>query len=231
MRLTRDLIYSRVLWLRLYQHSYFVINTYACRSIAVSRWYFEEVATFLELTGPIAFWSIKSDKTVPHRLLEMWEHLHAYALYFLYYTPGQHTLSQIRGAQARLFKFAEFAEEFLNGLLCTLLLHRAQVHIPEQVRDACPGAFMREDFGERSIRSTKHKITHHAAKNAAQASAQCCVLEMSLRQHKLRNPDIDAYRQKIIAARQLRITDDGGTDGVQLHQLKKGYTGEDNDQA
>lgn len=211
------------------QFSLLCLSSQFCyRSVGVSRWYFEEVSTFLELTGPLAFWSVQSE--LPPRMLEMWEHLHAYAMYFLYYTPGQHVKGQVKQAQNRLFYFAEFAEKHLKGRLCTLLLHRALVHIPAQVLDAWPGAFMREDFGERSIRSTKHKITHHATKNAAQASAQCCVLEMCLRWHKLQDPDIDAPRLKMVAAKKLPRADHGGVDGVQLHQKKLAYTGEAGDE-
>lgn len=202
----------------------------ACRNIAVSRWYFEEVATFLEVTGAISFWVCRDDPAMPPRMVEMWEHLRAYAMYFMFYRPGQHTLEQVRRAQNRLFKFAEFAEEHLQGQLCTLLLHRALVHLPEQVLYAGPGAFMREDFGERAIREVKHKITHHAAKDVAQASAQCCLLEMTLRRLKRTEPDIEAPRSRIQQAKRRRKSDVGGSDGVQLHEVKDGYTGDDNDQ-
>ena len=201
-----------------------------CRDIAISRWYFEEIATFIEVTGSIAFWTVRHDPRMPPRLMEMWEHLRTYAMYFLFYRPGQHTVEQVREAQNHLYKYAVFAETQLGGRLCTVLLHRAVWHIPEQVLLAGPGGFMREDFGERSIRVTKHKITHAATRNAAQASARCCVLEMCMRRHKLKNPDIDLPLQRLAQAVVPARTDAGGEDGVQLHQLHEAYDGRDDDQ-
>ena len=206
------------------------MSTHVCRELAVSRWYFEEVATFLEVTGAIAFWTVRDDPDMPPRMIEMWTHIRTFAMYFMFYSPGQHTYLQVRNAQNHLFKFAEFAEEYLQGNLCTLLLHRALLHIPEMVIRAGPGAFLREDFGERGIRETKQKITHHACSNVAQASAQCCVLEMCLRRHKRKYPDIDAPKDKVKRAKRRRKTDTGGADGVQLHELKDSYTGEDDDE-
>lgn len=88
---------------------------------------------------------------------------------------------------------------------------------------------MREDFGERSIRTTKHKITHAATRDAAKASADCCVLEMCMRRQKRQHPDIDAPLQRLRDSKRRRRTDTGGVDGVQLHQLRDAYTGEEND--
>ena len=144
----------------------------------------------------------------------MWEHIRSFAMYFMYYSPGQHTYLQVREAQNHLFKFAEFAEEHLQDKMCTLLLHRALVHIPKMILRAGPGAFLREDFGERGIRETKHKITHHACSNMAQASAQCCVLEMCLRRHKRKYNDTDAPRRKLKQKKRRRKTDQAGSDSV-----------------
>lgn len=151
-------------------------------------------------------------------------------MYFLYYRQGQHSLAQIRHAQSHLVKFAIFAESQMKGRLCSLLLHRASVHIPKQVHDTLPGAYMREDFGERSIRTTKHKITHAATRDAARASADCCLLEMCLRRQKRMNPDIDEPMARWLAGKKVRHTDAGGADGVQLHQLHQAYTGAANDE-
>ena len=202
----------------------------SCRGVGVTRWYFEELATFVEVTGAYAFWTVKDDPRTPPRLIEMWTHLRAYAMYFLFYQPGQHTIDQIRAAQNHLFKFAEFAEEEMEGRMCGLLLHRASVHLPEQVIDAGPSPYMREDFGERGIRVCKHKITHAATKDAAQASAACCVLEMCMRSHKRKCPDVDAPAIKRQATKRVRRSDSGGSDGVQLHQLAEAYNGTDNDE-
>lgn len=204
--------------------------TVTCRDVAVSRWYFEEVATFLEVTGALVFWVIKDDPRLPPHMLEMWTHLRSYAMYFLYYRKGQHTTSQARKAQNHLIAFARFAETKMQGRLCSVLLHRAAVHVPGQVLDALPGAFMREDFGERSIRTTKHKITHAATRNAAKASADCCLLEMCMRRLKRQHPDIDAPLQRFQGSKRARRTDAGGVDGVQLHQMRDAYSGEDNDE-
>lgn len=204
--------------------------TVACRDVAVSRWYFEEIATFLEVTGAIVFWAVRDDPRLPPHMLQMWSHLRSYAMYFLYYRKGQHTTDQIRLAQSHLLKFAMFAETKLQGRLCSVLLHRASVHVPKQVGDTLPGAFMREDFGERSIRTTKHKITHAATKNAAKASADCCILEMCMRRQKRLHPDIDEPMKRFRSSKKARITDVGGGDGVQLHQMRDAYIGEENDE-
>ena len=196
----------------------------------MTRWYFEELATFIEITGALAFWSIKDNAGTPPRMIEMWTHLRSYAMYFVFYQPGQHTTEQIRTAQNHIFKFAEFAEAKMGGRLCSLLLHRATMHLPEQVLTAGPSGYMREDFGERGVREGKERVTRHAAKDAAQASAACCMLDMSLRAHKRRWPEIEAPARKTDALKRHRPVDAGGPDGVQLHQLTEANQGIAKDQ-
>lgn len=188
------------------------------------------MSTFIEVTGAIAFWTVREAANMHPRIIEMWAHFRAFALYFLQYRPGQHTRNQIRAAQGRLFKFAAFAEEHLEGRLLTVLLHRAVVHIPEQVIDGLPGAYMREDWGERCVRRTKGRITGHATNRAAQASAATCLTEMGLRICKNQHPDIDA---PLIAAQQKTVRhkeDAGDSFGAQLHHLKPAYMGHTGDE-
>lgn len=42
----------------------------ACSGVAVSKWYFEETNTFLEVTGAIAFCQVKD--AIHPDLIEMW---------------------------------------------------------------------------------------------------------------------------------------------------------------
>jgi len=193
--------------------------------VTVTRWYFEELATFIEVTGALAFWSIKDDPRTPPRMIEMWSHLRSYAMYFLFYRPGQHTIQQIRAAQNHLFKFAEFAEKEMGGRLCSLMLHRGMHHLPAQVVDAGPSAYWREDFGERGIREGKQRVTRHAAKDAAQASAAGCMLDMCMRTHKRKWPEVEAPVLRTMSGKRHRIADGGGADGVQLHHLNEANKG------
>lgn len=160
----------------------------------------------------------------------MWQHLRTYALYFLHYRPGQHTEGQIRAAQQELFKFAEYAEKHLEGKLLTSLIHRAVVHIPAQVLATLPGAFLREDFGERLVRWTKKFIKGHSTVRAAQASAAVCLTQMGLRIVKSESPTVDAPLNLVRSHVNVRPQDKGDEYGTSLHYLVNANTGEDQDE-
>lgn len=191
-------------------------------------WLFEELNTLLEVSGALAFYVLRAD--VHPGILQMWGHLRKYALYFLHYRPGQHTESQIRAAQQELFRYAEYAEKNLQGKLLTCLVHRCFAHIPPHVLLTMPGAFLREDFGERLVRRTKGKITGHATLRAAEASAAVCLTEMGLRIIKNRQPGVDEPLNRIRPAPSVRPLDDGDEYGTLLHRLTNANTGLDDDE-
>lgn len=110
-----------------------------CRNAPFSGWHFEETLSFLETAGALAFALFKAQ--IHPLIVRLWAHLRKYALHFLQYLPGQHTVTQIREAQNELYCFAVLAERHLQGQLLTLLLHRAVVHIPEQAIALGPTAF------------------------------------------------------------------------------------------
>lgn len=160
----------------------------------------------------------------------MWGHLRTYALYFLHYRPGQHTISQIRAAQREIFKFAEYSEQHLGGKLLTCLIHRCFAHIPQHVSETLPGAFLREDFGERLVRWTKKGVKGHATVRVAQASAAICVTQMGLRIVKNNNVDVDGPLNRVRPQPQQRPVDAGDDYGTALHYLSNAHTGEDADE-
>lgn len=90
-----------------------------------------------------------------------------------------------------------------------------------------PGTLLREDFGEHVIRYlcsytwTKSRITGHASKRAARASAAVCLAEMGLRVVKAQNPDVDQVLDRIQSMPRNRSQDSGDAYGVLLHQLKQ----------
>ena len=104
------------------------------------------------------------------------------------------------------------------------------MHLPQQVLDAGPSGYMREDFGERGIREGKQRVTRHIARDAAQASASCCMMDMCMRAHVQRWPDVEAPVLKTLAVKQHRAVDAGGSDGVQLHQLRQANRGHARDE-
>lgn len=160
----------------------------------------------------------------------MWSHLRRFTLYFLHYRPGQHTPSQIRDAQRELFQFGEYAERNLSSKMLTCLVHRCYAHIPEQVTETLPGAFLREDWGERMIRQTKGRITGHATRFAARASAEVCLTEMALRIVQKKFPDVDEPLLRVQPQPRSRPHDSGDDYGTLLHSLWPAYTGDDNDE-
>lgn len=153
----------------------------------------------------------------------MWARLRTFALFFLQYRPGQHTVAQIRAVQNLLFQYAEFAEANLGGKLLTVLLHRAVVHLPEWVIDALPGAFVREDWGERDVRRCKAGITGHATKKVAEAAASLCCTEMGLANARVEHPELHEPIAELTDAHSVRLQDDGDAYGVQLHALKDAF--------
>lgn len=163
-------------------------------------------------------------------ILKMWGQLRTYALFFLQYRAGQHTEPQIRAAQNQLFRYAEFAERHLKGNLLTVLLHRAVVHIPDQVISGIPGAYSREDWGERCIRRVKGGITGHAARKVAEAAAALCCTEMGLEICRREEPELHAPIEAALPTTAMRDRDVGDVYGVRLHTLKPGYTGEEGDE-
>lgn len=207
---------------------WFTTHVGACSAFAVSRWLFEECDTFLEVSGAIAFYHFSSE--IHPGILTMWGHLRRYALYFLHYRPGQHTHSQIRDAQREIFKFAEYAEENLQCSMLTCLIHRCFAHIPTQVQNSLPGAYLREDFGERMVRWTKGFIKGHATRRAAESSAGVCLTQMALRILKNDNPGIDGPLNQIRTRVPTQPLDRGDDYGTALHQLNNANTGDDNDE-
>lgn len=182
----------------------------------------------MEVAGALAFYICRND--VHEGILQMWGWLRAYALFFLQYRPGQHTIPQIRAAQQQLYQYATYAQLHLEGRLCTVLLHRAVVHIPEQVINGVPSAFMREDWGERCIRRVKGAVKGHAMHRVAAAAANRCCMEIRLGQLKRANPEL---HQPIADAMQKpsgRSIDEGDDYGSQLHVLKDAYTGVEGDE-
>lgn len=196
-----------------------------CR-LHVSRWYFEETYTFLEITGAVAFWHLKHH--IHPGILKMWSHLRKYTLYFLQYRPGQHSPEQIREAQSELLHYAQFCQEQLGGKLLTSLLHRACFHIPEQVLAGLPGAFSREDWGERSIRAMKQYVTGHATVRVAQAAANAALSLMALRHNANRWPGIDDPVQQALGVVSRRRMDRMDAAGVMLGAIEDAHgSGED----
>lgn len=201
----------------------------ACsKSIPLSKWLFEELNTGLEVTLAITF-LVARDEIHPG-IIKMWSHLRRFALYFLHYQPGQHTQDQLRAAQRELFQFGEYAEKNLNSKMLTCLVHRCFAHIPHHVDATLPGAFLREDWGERLIRRTKGKITGHATSQAARASADVCLTEMGLRILQQKYPDIDQPLKLINPCPSPRPQDSGDDYGTQLHWLAPAYTGVEGDE-
>lgn len=189
---------------------------------------FEECNTFLEIAGAMVFYHFREE--IHPGILKMWGHLRKYALYFLHYRPGQHTIDQIRAAQREIFQFAEYAEKNLESSLLTMLVHRCFAHIPTQVEASLPGAFMREDFGERMVRWTKRFIKGHATLRAAESSAAVCLTQMSLRIHLNENPGVDDPLNNIRENPPVRPVDKGDDYGTALHHLAPAHTGEDRDE-
>lgn len=183
--------------------------------------------TFVEITGAICFYVAR--KEIHKGILKMWTHIRKFCLYFLQYRPGQHTEIQIRAAQRELFQFGEFAERHLQCKTLTCLVHRCFAHIPDHVMATLPGAFLREDWGERLVRHTKGRITGHASGDAARASAGVCLTEMGLRINQWKYPGIDDPLHRIRPIPSPRPLDTGDEYGTLLHQLVPAYTGEDND--
>lgn len=144
-----------------------------CRGVPISKWLFEEVNTFVEVTGAVSFYVARNE--VHPGILKMWSHLRKFTLYFLHYRPGQHTHEQVLEAQREIFQFGEYAEKHLQCKTLTCLVHRCFAHIPQHVMATLPGAFLREDWGERLVRRTKSRITWHSTKQAARASAAVCL--------------------------------------------------------
>lgn len=189
-----------------------------CR-VNPSKWFFEETFTFMEVTGAFVFWLYR--KKIHEGILKMWGHLRRFVLYFLQYRPGQHSEWQVRQAQSKLIKYAQLAVKYKLGKLCTLLLHRACFHIPEQVLAGLPGAWTREDFGERCIRFTKRYITNHATKEAARASAQCLLDEMVLRVTRVEKPHSTALYDAGHTVSRVIQSDYGDGCGIRLHAVKQ----------
>lgn len=196
-----------------------------CR-LHVSRWYFEETYTFVEVTGAVAFWHLQQH--IHPGILKMWTHLRKYTLYFLQYRPGQHTPDQVRDAQSELLHYAQFCQVHLRCKLLTSLLHRACFHIPEQVLAGLPGAFCREDWGERCIRAMKQFITGHATIKVAQAAAFAALSVMSLRHNANRWPGVDGPVQVALGKVSRRQMDEMDTAGVMLGAIEDSHgDGED----
>lgn len=192
----------------------------ACR-LHVSRWYFEETYTFVEVTGAVAFWHLRQH--IHPGIVKMWGHLRKYTLFFLQYLPGQHTVDQIREAQSELLQYAQFCQENLQGRLLTSLLHRACFHIPQQVLVGLPGAFCREDWGERCIRAMKQFITGHATIRVAQAAAFAALSLMSLRHNAMRWPGVDGPTLIALGKSSRRMMDTMDSDGVMLGALEDAH--------
>ena len=204
------------------------IDSIACRDVPISKWLFEELNTFIEITGAIRFYVARAE--IHPGILKMWSHLRKFTLYFLHYRPGQHTDAQIRAAQRELFQFGEYAERNLKCKMLTCLVHRCFAHIPDQVSGTLPGAFLREDWGERLIRHTKGRITGHDTKETERAAAGVCLDEMALRITQKRYPGVDGPLLAIEPQGSSRPRDSGDDYGTLLHSLWPAYTGEDNDE-
>lgn len=198
-----------------------------CR-VKISQWLFEESNTFLEITGAITFWHFREE--IHAGILKMWAHLRTYALYFLHYRPGQHTSEQVLAAQREIFQFAEYSEKHLGGKLLTCLTHRCFAHIPPHILATLPGAFLREDFGERLVRWTKRYIQGHATVRAPQASAAVCLTQMGLRILKNQNFNVDEPLNRVRPPQARRPPDSGDVYGSALHQMINAHTGEDRDE-
>lgn len=205
-----------------------MFNSIDCRGIPFSKWLFEELNTGVEITIAMIMYVARSE--IHPGILKMWAHLRKFTLYFLHYRPGQHTDAQILDAQRELFQFGEYAEQHLHCKSLTCLVHRCFAHIPQQVMATLPGAYLREDWGERMIRHTKGAITGHATKHAARASAGVCLVEMGLRANQQQHPSIDEPLRAIRPTPSPRPKDTGDDYGTLLHTLSPAYTGEDRDE-
>lgn len=187
----------------------------------MSQWYFEEMFTFVEVTGAVAMWHLK--KHIHPGIVKLWTHLRKYTLYFLQYRPGQHTVQQVKAAQSELLKYAEYCQKNLNGHLLTSLLHRACFHIPQQVLMGLPGAFSREDWGERCVRFMKQFVTGHALTKVAQASAATLLALMALRQNANRWPGVDVPTRLATEKKSRFVWDTTDDCGVKLGALKDAH--------
>lgn len=192
--------------------------------IPITKWYFEESNTWMEVVGAVAMWKFAS--RIHPGIIKMWGHLRKYAIYFLHYRPGQHTERQIRAAQQELFEYAVYAETHLGGKLLTVLLHRAVVHIPEQVLNGLPGASMREEWGEGCVRRVKRPVKGHAMAKIAQASANVVCDDMGLRLLRTTDPSIELPKAAPSSSSSSVLQDRVDHYGVQLHALQDAYTGE-----
>lgn len=199
------------------------------RGAAISNWIFEETHTFMEVSGALAFWMVRDD--IPCKgILKMWGWLRSYAIFFLQYRPGQHTIAQIRAAQQQLYQYASYAQQHLGGRLMTVLLHRAVVHIPEQVIYGVPSAYMREDWGERCIRRVKGAVKGHAMNKVAAAAAARCCMDMQLADLRTRHPELHKPIEDALPQAATSSFDEGDDYGCQLHALKDAYTGIEGDE-
>lgn len=192
----------------------------------VSRWYFEETYTFVEITGAVAMWHLKQH--IHPGIIKMWSHLRRYTMYFLQYRPGQHTPDQVRRAQGELLQYAQYCQDHLGGKLLTSLLHRACFHIPEQVLAGLPGAFCREDWGERCIRAMKQYVTGHATVRVAKAAAYSALSVMCLRHNANRWPGLEDPVHVAAGAVARRRVDTMDAAGVMLGAIEDAHgSGED----
>lgn len=199
-----------------------------CSDGPISGWLFEESLTFLEVTGAFAFWMVRN--SIHEGILYMWSRLRTVALFFLQYRPGQHIEACISAAQQAAYEFAVYAEKHLQGKFMTMLVHRLVNHIPNQVRRGLPGAFVREDWGERCVRKCKTHITGHATKMVARAAASICLTQMSMRITKSMFPDVDAPLTSTAPQPRARAKDTCDQYGVMLSELKPASLNEDGDE-
>jgi hypothetical protein len=150
----------------------------------------EELQTFLDVVAPVLFAELQGE--IHPVILTMWGHFRRAAQYFLRYSEGQHTESQVRAAQDDAFQYAKLVQQHLDGKLLTLLLHRFVVHLPDQVLALGPSAWWYELWLEREVRRTVQFTSGHASRNAAQYAANICLRHMGLQQCKVEYPDIDS---------------------------------------
>jgi hypothetical protein len=88
-------------------------------------------------------------------------------MYFLQFHHGWHSMGQNEAAQLSLLQYACEAQHAFQHRLCTLLLHRAVVHIPWQAKNMGCTAFAAELWGERCVQDIKQDTMGHATKDAS----------------------------------------------------------------
>ena len=161
-----------------------------------------EIMTFTPVVSP----AVMCNVGIPEPVLRMWGWLREGTIYFLQFHRGQHTTAQIEAAQRSLLQYACEAQRAFKHKLCTLLLHRAVVHIPWQAQKMGCTAFAAEWWGERCVQDIKQDTVGHSTKDAPLSA-----LNMQLQRQALATAE--CLRPQVLALGPERRQPVGSTDG------------------